>query len=122
MHNAIEDNYDVEYVGTSVFGFEITEALGTYLEGIAILRPDADEAALQFWAWSTYEVATDTVLTQGATSVWKVRRTTSTSSPAFPFVTDSKTAGEITGSGPEKNDLFAQHPLRTAANHPSLHK
>ena len=29
VHNAMEDNYDVEYVRTSVFGFEITETLGT---------------------------------------------------------------------------------------------
>ena len=66
VHNAMEDNYDVEYVGTSVFGFEITEALGTYLEGIAILRPDADEDFTSILGMGvTYEVATDTVLDAG---------------------------------------------------------
>lgn len=66
VHNAMEDNYDVEYVGTSVFGFEITEALSAYLEGIAILRPDADEDFTSILGMGvTYEVATDTVLDAG---------------------------------------------------------
>ena len=66
VHNAMEDNYDVEYVGTSVFGFEITEALGTYLEGIAIVRPNADEDFTSILGIGvTYEVATDTVLDAG---------------------------------------------------------
>lgn len=66
VHNEIEDNYDVEYVGTGVFGFEITEALGTYLEGIAILRPDGDEDFTSILGMGvTYEVATDTVLDLG---------------------------------------------------------
>ena len=33
VHNETEDN-NVEYVGTGVFGFEITDVLGTYVEGI----------------------------------------------------------------------------------------
>ena len=66
VHNDIEDNYDVEYVGTGVFGFEITEAFGTYIEGIGILRPDADEDFTSILGLGvTYEVATDTVLDAG---------------------------------------------------------
>jgi hypothetical protein len=66
VHNDFEDNYEVEYVGTGVFGYEITEALGTYIEGIGILRPDADEEFTSILGVGvTYEVATDTVLDAG---------------------------------------------------------
>ena len=66
VHNETEDNYDVEYVGTGVFGFEITDVLGTYVEGIGILRPDADEDFTSILGVGvTYEVATDTVLDAG---------------------------------------------------------
>ena len=66
VHNETEDNYDVEYVGTGVFGFEITDVLGTYVEGIGILRPDADEEFTSILGVGvTYEVATDTVLDAG---------------------------------------------------------
>ena len=66
VHNETEDHYDVEYVGTGVFGFEITEVLGTYVEGIGILRPDADEDFTSILGVGvTYEVATDTVLDAG---------------------------------------------------------
>jgi hypothetical protein len=66
VHNETEDNYDVEYVGTGVFGFGITDVLGLYVEGIGILRPDADREFTSILGIGvTYEVATDTVLDAG---------------------------------------------------------
>ena len=51
VHNETEDNYDVEYVGTGVFGFEITEVLGTYVEGtLGSCGLTPMRSSLPFWA------------------------------------------------------------------------
>lgn len=66
IHDDLGDQYEIEYVGTGVLGFEINEKLGIYLEGIAIVKPDADEEFTSILGiGTTYEIANDTVLDAG---------------------------------------------------------
>ncbi len=42
VHDEIDDGYDTEFIGTGVLGFDLTDELGLYVEGIGIASTDSD--------------------------------------------------------------------------------
>lgn len=44
VYDVAESGYDTDFIGTGVLGFEMTEKIGTYIEGIAIESTDSSVA------------------------------------------------------------------------------
>ncbi len=42
VYDEMDDGYDTEFIGTGVLGFDVTDELGLYVEGIGIASTDAD--------------------------------------------------------------------------------
>jgi Putative MetA-pathway of phenol degradation len=66
VYDTLDDDYDIEFVTTGMFGFDITERTGVYVEGIGISSTDSD---VQFRGilglGATYELTKNMVLDAG---------------------------------------------------------
>jgi Putative MetA-pathway of phenol degradation len=42
VYDEADDGYDTEFVGTAVLGFDLTEQLGIFIEGVGVMSTDSD--------------------------------------------------------------------------------
>ena len=66
VYDETNDDYDAEFIGTGVFGFDVTGQLGLYTEGIAIFSSNSDvDFRAILGVGVTYEIRKDLILDAG---------------------------------------------------------
>ncbi|MEO1129324.1 MAG: transporter [Planctomycetota bacterium] len=66
VYDDIDESYDTEFIGTGVLGFDVTNDVGLYVEGIGIVSTDADvDFRGILGAGATYGVSENMVLDVG---------------------------------------------------------
>lgn len=66
VYDEPDDAYDIEFVHSAVLGFDITEQLGSYIEGVGIVSSDGDRDYRAFvGTGATYAINENTVLDAG---------------------------------------------------------
>ncbi len=68
VYDDVDDNYDTEFMATGVVGFDVTDELGFYVEGVGIASSDSDiDFRSILGVGATYGLNDDVVLDAGMT-------------------------------------------------------
>lgn len=66
VHDDADDGYDTEFIATAVIGFELTERIGVYVEGVGIISTDGDTPFRGILGFGvTYAASSDLVFDAG---------------------------------------------------------